>query len=99
MFNAERLLKWLDEHEMTQYHLAKISGLKQSTISRIISGLVDPNARTISRLCSCTGLSPNEVLIVQRHDNRDERRDCYEVTHRHVFMGNHSGERDIVFYE
>jgi transcriptional regulator with XRE-family HTH domain len=65
MFDSLKLLKWLDKNNMTQYHLAKISGLKQSTISRIISGLVDPNGKTIAKICRHTGLTPNDLLIIR----------------------------------
>jgi len=66
MFNGEKLLKWLDEQGVTQYRFARLAGLEQSTISRVISGLVDPNSRTIARICRATGLSPNDLIIVSR---------------------------------
>ena len=64
MFDGEKLMKWLDDNNMTQYRLARLTGLKQSTVSRIISGLVDPGGRTIVKICRATGLSPNDVLII-----------------------------------
>jgi transcriptional regulator with XRE-family HTH domain len=64
MFNSEKLLTWLDKKGITQYRFARLAGLEQSTISRIISGLVDPNSKTIARICQATGLSPNDLIIV-----------------------------------
>lgn len=64
MFDCEKIMRWLDEHNITQYRFAKMTGLEQSTVSRIISGLVDPGGRTIVKICQVTGFSPSEVLIV-----------------------------------
>ncbi len=79
MFDSEKLMRWLDENNVTQYRFARAAGLEQSTISRIISGLVDPNSKTIARICRATGLSPNELIIVSCNDGsevlcRQERR-------------------------
>jgi len=71
MFDSVKFLRWLDENDMTQYRLAKMTGLRQSTISRIVSGLVDPNGRTIAKICQATGLSPNEILIIPGNDHQD----------------------------
>ncbi|MDQ7825788.1 MAG: helix-turn-helix transcriptional regulator [Candidatus Eremiobacteraeota bacterium] len=64
MFNCEKLLNWLDEKGITQYRFARMSGIEQSTVSRIISGLIDPGARTIARICQATRLSPDELIIL-----------------------------------
>ncbi len=64
MFDGEKILKWLDDHHVTQYKLARMTGLEQSTISRIVSGIVDPNGRTIVKICRVTGFTPNDLLIV-----------------------------------
>ena len=64
MFNSERFARWLDENNITQYRCARMTGLHHSTISRIISGIIDPGAKTISKICQFTGMTPNEILIV-----------------------------------
>jgi transcriptional regulator with XRE-family HTH domain len=64
MFNTEKFLKWLSENGITQYRLARMTGLDQSTISRIISGAIDPGSRTVARICQATGLSPDDLIIV-----------------------------------
>ncbi|GEM_PF-1572835 len=72
MFNNEKLCKWLDEHEITQYRFARMTGLDQSTISRIVSGAVDPGSRTVARICQATGLSPDELIIVSGRVPKEE---------------------------
>lgn len=64
MFNSEMLSQWMNENGITQYRFAIMTGLDQSTISRIISGAIDPGSRTVARICQATGLSPDELIIV-----------------------------------
>lgn len=64
MFNREKIFQWLDENGITQYRFARMTGLDQSTISRIISGAIDPGSRTVARICQATGLSPDDLIIV-----------------------------------
>ncbi|MHC9542088.1 MAG: helix-turn-helix domain-containing protein [Vulcanimicrobiota bacterium] len=71
MFNSEKLSKWLSENEITQYRFARMTGLDQSTISRIISGAIDPGSRTVARICQSTGLSPDDLIIVALREQEE----------------------------
>lgn len=47
---------------MSQYRLAKVSGISQSTISDIENGKMSPSVDTMYRLCSALGVTLSEFF-------------------------------------
>jgi transcriptional regulator with XRE-family HTH domain len=54
---AEKLKKYMDENNISQYKLKKLTGVGQSTISQILSGIQSPTDDTIRKILSGLNIS------------------------------------------
>ena len=53
----KRIKQLMDEHQWSEYRLAKKSGLSQSTISNLFSRNTVPNVTTLEAVCSGFGIT------------------------------------------
>jgi transcriptional regulator with XRE-family HTH domain len=60
-----RLKEWRTRRVMTQKDLAEKSGVAETVISRIESGLQKPRPSTIRKLAEALGIKPEELLDPQ----------------------------------
>jgi len=63
MTKAERLKMLREEKGLTQYRLAKLSGIKQAYISKYESGVTDVGFKTLPKLCLALGVSISDFLM------------------------------------
>ena len=54
---AERLKLYMEKHKISQYKLNKLTGVGQSTISQILSGIQSPTDDTIQKLLKGLNIS------------------------------------------
>ncbi|AKX95668.1 transcriptional regulator [Moorella thermoacetica] len=59
---GNRLKELREKHHLTQYRLAKLSGVSQSHISEIESGDKEPTTGTLMKICSAMGLTLAEFF-------------------------------------
>lgn len=59
---SENLKKILDLRKLTQTELARMSGVKQVTISRIIAGRHEPGITQIEKIAKALHISVDELL-------------------------------------
>ncbi len=59
---GKRLKELREKHQLTQYRLAKLSGVSQSHISEIESGDKEPTTGTLMKICSAMGLTLAEFF-------------------------------------
>ncbi len=62
---GEKLAQALADTQMTQYRLHKISGVPESSISKIISGDKRPTDDIIKRFANVPGLNLHEELMLE----------------------------------
>ena len=58
---TDQLRRALNECGRSRYELSKITGIPQSTLSRLANGLVIPNMATADRLAKVLGLELRKV--------------------------------------
>jgi|APGre2960657423_1045063.scaffolds.fasta_scaffold02579_9 DNA-binding XRE family transcriptional regulator len=59
---CKRLKERRAEMEITQYELAKKSGLERKTVNRIEQGHYSPSLSSLFMLCTAMKISPSEIL-------------------------------------
>ena len=59
---CKRLKERRAEMEITQYELAKKSGLERKTINRIEQGHYSPSLKSLILLCSAMKVTPSDIL-------------------------------------
>ena len=69
---ATRILKLIDERNMTLESLSEASGLSRRFINNVTSGRQVPTLNSLEKLCSALELEPNDLLISDKSKN-DER--------------------------
>lgn len=69
---ATKILKHIDERNMTLESLSEISGLSRRFISNVTSGKQVPTLDSFEKLCSALELEPNDLLISDK--SKDEER-------------------------
>src|SRR5690348_10888750 len=52
----------INRHGWTQPQLAQLSGMNQSTISKVFSGSMSPSPENLQKLCRAVGLRVADVL-------------------------------------
>lgn len=63
MFNKERLIKIMEEKDISAYKLWKLSGVSQSTISDILNkDDKNPTAKTLQKIADALGVSIDEFF-------------------------------------
>lgn len=61
--NIERLLKLLEERNITRYRLSKLSGINESTITRLINEKnKDPKLSTVKAIAKALDIDINEII-------------------------------------
>lgn len=61
--NIERLLKLLEERNITRYRLSKLSGINESTITRLINEKnKDPKLSTVKAIAKALDVDINEII-------------------------------------
>ena len=61
--NIERLLKILKEKHITRYRLAKLSGISESAIARLINEKnKDPKISTVKAIAKALQVDINEII-------------------------------------
>lgn len=68
----------LRERGWTQGHLARLTGIPQPTISRIISGRQEPNAHNVRLLAEALGVSTDYLLGAQGRADVDMQNPPFE---------------------
>jgi len=64
---ADKLKTILDEKNITQYRLSKLSGISQSTLSDILTGKKSPSGLTLQKICTALGVSMAEFDCPELH--------------------------------
>ena len=75
MFSKElsaKLLKIIDERDMTLVSLAEASGLTREFIGKIASGKQVPTLNSFEKICSALELEPNDLLINDKSKNGEK---------------------------
>jgi excisionase family DNA binding protein len=72
VMNRARLLGVMTEKRWGQTDLARSANIPQSTVSRLLSGAMEPSGPTIAKLMDCTGLRyeelfTNDVVMADRY--------------------------------
>lgn len=61
--NIERLLKLLEERNITRYRLSKLTGINESTITRLINEKnKDPKLNTVKAIAKVLDVDINEII-------------------------------------
>lgn len=61
--NIKRLLKLLEERNITRYRLSKLSGVNESTITRLINEKnKDPKLSTVKAIAKALDVDVNEII-------------------------------------
>ena len=68
---ATKILKHIDERNMTLESLSEISGLSRRFISNVTSGKQVPTLDSFEKLCSALELEPNDLLISDKSKNQE----------------------------
>ena len=63
---ATKLLKLIDEKNMTLEALSKASGLSRKFINNVTSGKQVPTLNSLEKLCSALEVEPNDLLINEK---------------------------------
>lgn len=69
---ATKILKLIDERNMTLEALSKASGLSRKFINNVTSGRQVPTLNSLEKLCSALEVEPNDLLINDK--SKDEER-------------------------
>ena len=69
---ATKILKLIDERNMTLEALAKSSGLSRKFINNVTSGKQIPTLTSLEKLCSALEVEPNDLLINDK-SKKEER--------------------------
>lgn len=75
MFSKElsaKLLKIIDEREMTLVSLAEAAGLTREFIGKIASGKQVPTLNSLEKICSALELEPNDLLISEKSKSKEK---------------------------
>jgi len=77
VMNRSRLLDVMNRRQWSQSDLARHANLPQSTVSRLLSGAMEPSSGTIGKLIAATGLAydqlfDNDVVAAQRYYSTQE---------------------------
>lgn len=74
MFSKElaiKILKLIDEKNMTLEALSEVSGLSRRFITNVISGKQVPTLNSFEKICSALELEPNDLLISDKSKNEE----------------------------
>ena len=71
MIISERILKVLEEREMTQVEFARQAGLLASTISEWKRRKTNPGAEKIMDICNVLKITPEQLLTGRGNCKRD----------------------------
>lgn len=74
MFSKElavKILKLVDERNMTIEELSEASGLSRRFITNITSGKQVPTLNSLEKLCSALEVEPNDLLINDKSKNQE----------------------------
>lgn len=77
----ERIKFFLNEKNITEYKLAKLSGLSQSTISNIFVRNTAPTIPTIEAICNGLGISMSQFFAENNEDSvylSEEQKELFE---------------------
>ena len=66
---ATKILKLIDERNMTLESLSEASGLSRRFINNITSGKQVPTLNSLEKLCSAFEVEPNDLLINDKSKN------------------------------
>lgn len=66
-----KILKLIDEKNMTIEALSKASGISRRFITNITSGKQVPSLHTLEKLCSALEVEPNDLLINDKSKNEE----------------------------
>ncbi len=66
---ATKILKLIDEKNMTLESLSEVSGLSRRFISNVTSGKQVPTLNSFEKICSALELEPNDLLISDKSKN------------------------------
>lgn len=72
MLISERILKMLQEKNMTQAEFAKQAGIATSTVSEWKKKKTNPSADKIMDICSVLKITPEQLLSGRGIDSREE---------------------------
>ena len=72
MLISERILKMLQEKNMTQAEFAKQAGIATSTVSEWKKKKTNPSADKIMDICSVLEITPEQLLSGRGIDSREE---------------------------
>ena len=77
---ATKILKLIDERNMTLESLSEISGLSRRFINNVTSGKQVPTLNSLEKLCSALELEPNDLLISDKSKNKERSLAMYVNT-------------------
>lgn len=83
MFTKElstKLLKIIDERNMTLESLSEAAGLSRKFIGNVTSGKQVPTLNSFERICSALELEPNDLLINSKSKTTDKSKAMYVDT-------------------
>ena len=73
---ADRILYFCNKRGITPNHLATMSGLRQSTINNILSGISkNPRIKTLHKIALAFGMTPSEFLDFEELNNHSFEED------------------------
>lgn len=68
---ATKILKLIDERNMTLESLSEVSGLSRRFINNVTSGKQVPTLNSFEKICSALELEPNDLLINDKSKNEE----------------------------
>ena len=68
---AVKVLKLIDERNMTLEGLSEASGLSRKFINNVTSGKQVPTLNSLEKLCSALEVEPNDLLINEKSKNEE----------------------------
>lgn len=63
MPNGWKVRKILAENDMTQADLARVTGMSESNVCRIVKGNRNVREKTLWRICKALGCKPEDIML------------------------------------
>ena len=63
MPNGWKVRKILAENDMTQADLARVTGMSESNVCRIVKGNRNVREKTLWRICKGLGCKPEDIML------------------------------------
>jgi len=81
MKHGETIKKLRKEQGLSQLELACRSGITQTTLSQIETGVSIPQSDTIKKICTGLGIEPTFLLLLSLNEDdvAPEKREAYQI--------------------